>query len=420
MKKNAMNTRKVGFESLLEESDLIARVVPVAAQKGLRDVCVGLLANGRRLFLAIDSQYRPTENAHSQIIRAGCLAKVLTATLMAEAVAEAKLGWDSLIGPILAPDNEYAGTLSGVTVRQLLNHTHGLDCSAVEGVAKTGNGRLNIHELYGQLAVSRISRPGEIYSYGCAGAWLTAALLEKTYDKSYLELLGDRGLFAAQSQRGLISRDGACPATGGELALSSASWLSFLESHFHSYEILRADQIPLPGWNPTEEAACLGWKSYGQGWFGHNSNLSESSAVLRFNPKRQIAIVVSAPGQAIFFTLAAVFGDLLPEFAQLMPPRLLKPNECASLELDQYPGTYARARDAVDIVLTQERTLTFAIRREQPEPPTLPRLLRAAQHNLFIPASHDAAEFAFIQFVKGNFSKTFGYLWNGKYLWRRL
>jgi hypothetical protein len=47
------------------------------------------------------------------------------------------------------------------------------------------------------------------------------------------------------------------------------------------------------------------------------------------------------------------------------------------------------------------------------------RLLRAAENHLFIPEPRDDPDFAFVQFVEASDAGAFGYLWNGKQLWRR-
>jgi CubicO group peptidase (beta-lactamase class C family) len=410
-----------GFDlsSFEEDGDVAARLTAVAIRNGLSDVAVGLLSRGRRCFVALDDQRRPIDEASRQPIRAGCLAKPLTATLMATAVEENKLEWAAPVNDVVSLDSAATDLLAGVTIRQLLNHTHGLDASAVERMPRTDAGRLDITQLCSQLAARSLSAPGQLHSYANAGAWIAGALLEEIYGRSYFQLLRGKRIIDLDARAAEPRNDRVCPATGEDLTPTIADWLLFLETHLSSHASLRADPVPLPGWSPTEQAACIGWKSYGQGWFGHNADLPERSALLRFNPERQVAIVLAAANHSAFFALAVLFGALLPEFANLRPPRLLKPHECAQLQVDSYIGEYARARDAIHIDVLAERTLSFAMRSQGLEREIAPRPLRAADHSLFIPEPRDVPEFAFVQFITSGEAQGYDYLWNGKQLWRR-
>ena len=410
-----------GFDlgSFETEGDVAARLTAAAIQGGLSNVAIGLLTRGRRFFVALDDRRRPIEAAWRQPIRAGCLAKPLTATLVAEAIEEKKLDWAVPVSDAVPLDSAATDILRGVTIRQLLNHTHGLDASAVERMPRTHAGWLDIAELCSRLGTLSIAAPGRLHSYTNAGAWIAGAVVEKIYGGSYLRLLSEKRIIDLDPGADEPRNDRVCPATGEDLTLTIANWLLFLETHLGSHASLRAEPVPLPGWNPTEQAACSGWKSYGEGWFGHNADLPESSALLRFNPEREVAIVVAAPGHGAFFALAALFGALLPEFANLRPPRLLKPQECAQLELDSYAGAYARARDTIEIDVSACRALSFARRGLRLEREIAPRPLRAADHSLFIPEPRDIPEFAFVQFIASGEAQGFDYLWNGKQLWRR-
>ncbi|MET0535641.1 MAG: serine hydrolase domain-containing protein [Steroidobacter sp.] len=410
-----------GFDlgSLENERDMAARLSDAAIQSGCSNVSLGLLIRGRHCFVALDDRLRPIEDAAGQPVRAGCLAKPLTATLVATAVEEKQLDWAAHVSETVSLDGDCGRILSGISIRQLLNHTHGLDASALERMPRTDTGRLDISELCNQLAPLPISTPGRLHSYTNAGAWIAGALLESIYGKSYLQLLSEKRIADLKPGAAELHDDRVCPATGEALTLTLASWLLFLESHLHSHASLRADPVSLPGWSPTEQAACGGWKSYGSGWFGHNADLPESSALLRFNPEREVAIVLSSPGHGAFFALAMLFGALLPEFANLRPPRLLKPQECTQLELAAYAGAYSRSRDTVQVDATERGTLSFSMRGRSVEREIAPHALRAAEHRLFIPEPRDIPEFAFLQFVASSESQSFDYLWNGKQLWRR-
>ena len=334
--------------------------------------------------------------------------------------------WSSEIGEFLSLANPWKERLSGISLRCLLTHTHGLDASTVQSVPRTREGFIDVQVLCSQLAASPLSTPGRLYSYSNAGAWFAGAALEQRLGRRYSQLLKDSSLRSSES----ISVGSVCPATGDGLELTLSQWLRFLELHLQqgpsragdafarALSALREDPVSLPGWSPSEQGACLGWKYYGAGWFGHNANLPESSTLLRFNCEHHIALVIDASDNAAFMVLAGLFGTALPEFANLRPPRLLNADECAAASLERYVGTYVQAQSILRVDTTSKRQLLLIIdtpdRRE-----SRARLLRAAEGNLFIFEPRDSTDFACVQFVKATEAGTFEYLWNGKQIWRR-
>jgi hypothetical protein len=165
----------------------------------------------------------------------------------------------------------------------------------------------------------------------------------------------------------------------------------------------------------------MGWKHYGGTWFGHNSNASGSSALLRFDPEENIAIVIEASDDTAFLVLAGLFGDALPEFSGLRPPRMLNSQERSALQPGRYTGSYvqAQSRLSVGIGTTAHAAECLTIEMQKSDGATAAQRLRAADDHIFIPESQDNRELPFIQFVAPEPTLRFGYLWNGKQLWRR-
>jgi len=177
--------------------------------------------------------------------------------------------------------------------------------------------------------------------------------------------------------------------------------------------------MALPGWHPTEHSICHGWKCYGDGWLGHNANLSDRSAMLRINPGEQLAIVVSASeANGAVFAASGVFGDLLPEFRNLRPPRLLKADEALGLPLHDHVGRYIQARTTVDVTLDAQGALQLQVGERDQEVVPASRL-RAADRGVFLAESRGNPEFQFVQFIADDASSRSAYLWNGRQIWRR-
>ena len=419
------------FDSFRNDNDLGSRAAAISARKQVTKVCVGVQIKGQRMFAAVDRaiQLDPGE-AEDQLVPAACLAKPLTATLLAEAAPKHHIDWSDEISDVLGVGSPRKAKLAGVSLASLLNHTHGLDASTVPRVPRTHDGFVDVEALCDQLATAPLSAPGRLYSYSNAGAWFAGALLERLSGQSYSQLLHERQLWPVSLSSKPLYAAGVCPATGEQLELTLSQWLAFLNFHLRDWQVgtdaglaqalasLRTDPIPLPGWSPSEQGACLGWKHYGGRWFGHNSTTVGSSALLRFNPEQHIAIVIEASDDTAFVVLAGLFGTALPEFTNLRPPRLLPSKESGALQFDRYTGTYVQARSRLGVG-TSRGSLYLTVEMQGSSAATAQRLLRPAEGELFIPDPRDDPEFAFVQFIAAEPTRAFGHLWNGKQLWRR-
>ena len=382
------------------------------------------------MFAATDraAQLDPRE-AEAHLLPAACLAKPITATLLAEAAVQHHINWSDEICDVLAVRSPWKAQLTGITLSHLLNHTHGLDASTVLRVPRTPGGFLDIESLCTQCAVTPLSPPGQLYSYSNVGAWFAGALLEQLSGRPYSQLLDEHHLSHASAGPASIQPNRICPATGGGLELTLSQWLAFLERHLQNPQndavriqglaSLRAAPVQLPGWNPSEQGACLGWKYYGSGWFGHNANGIGSSALLRFNPEHDIAIVIEASANAAYIALAGLFGTALPELANLNPLRLLNPQKCAALELGRYRGTYVQAQCRLTVDIASKGVLRLIVETKDSNAEIHHCLLRPAEGEIFIPEPRKDPEFAVLQFVRADSTYTFNYVWNGKQLWRR-
>ncbi len=367
----------------------------------------------------------------------GCVAKCLTATLLAQAMESSSLDMMDSVADLLQMESAYPNALNGVEFGHLLNHTHGLDDADVDfdAVPRREHGYIDVDALCTRLAdVPRIGEPGEIYSYGGAGAWLAAAFLEQHHHCTYLELLRCDLLdpLGIETDCTVEPRD-ACPAWGGRLALSAVDLLRFLRLHVadNDGEVRRTDLGPLraggvcmPGWGPWQRGATWGWNLYGDDWLGHNGNRDGTGIALRFHRREPLAVAVTSPKEAdCVFALATLFGDALEEFSgdYVRIPKLLDPDAWEAKDTSRLLGDYENARWRVNVAESGRagflRMRVFD-RRVPSVGSILDRHLRAAENDVFL-AVPPGVDYPFVQFVgEEPVTGHAKYFWNGRQLWR--
>ena len=372
---------------------------------------------------------------HTPVV-VGCLAKCLTAALLAEAAASARIRMHDEIAELIAlRSSRVRRTLGGIRVAHLLNHTHGLDGSAIdtERMPRRADGRVDMDVLCAEVAaVPRIAVPGETYSYGGVGYWLAAGLLEQLHQRAYGEVLQDwlRESAGLEMASRLPAGD-ICPAWGRRLALSAADLLEFLrlqltkqdEGAPGGLELMRQGRVDMPGWGPWQKAAVSGWNVYGDEWFGHNGNRDHTGIALRFHATEALAIVVTAERETdCFAALGRLFGDVLEEFSRdyVRFPRPVSAQARRSGSGDAVIGCYENAGSRIRIAASQRvgfYRMTVSSRGAV-SAPTGASYLRPAENGVFmnIPMT---ADFPFVQFV-GNVAidERPGFLWNGRELWK--
>jgi len=246
-----------------------------------------------------------------------------------------------------------ARALRGVTLRHLLEHTHGCDDSLLAEPLQR-RGRIDTDDLVARIAgLRRIAPPGAIYSYGNLGAWLVATVLERVCNRGYAALVRDEILAPLRAQYA----DGPwCAATGAGLALTAQDLVQFLAYATRMrHELWPADAgpdpdnaiTPLPGWNPIERGVRLGWKSSGAGWYGHQSAWPRASAYVRVHTERRLAVAVFSAEQPAAVVAMRVFGARLPELFDLRPPS--RPLGGVSHDGPRWPARYEHAAHVVSI-----------------------------------------------------------------------
>lgn len=422
------------FAELADPGRLRERLAAAfAARARPVEVAVGVAAGGRTAIACTGSA----------TLRAGCLTKLFTAALARGSCTAGRLALEAQIGPILAPG---AKRLVGITLRQLLEHTHGLDDSLLEAVPRRGDGCIDAPRLVASVtAAAPIARPGSLYSYSNAGAWLTAAVLERVTGEPYDRLLGalieplDAAVAAPHgpapaspgpAPSALAAPKGICPATGGSLTVGLPAMLEFLRRHAPSAAAAGLEDgsraspiVPLPGWHALERGVHVGWKYHGGGWFGHQSVWPRASALVRVQPCAGLALVVASGELPAAVATAKLFGDRLPELASLEIPRPLDETRVRALDPQRYEGVYRCARRLVliarqdngDLTMRTGRLGTDGVARE----PSVCTALRAAEGDVFFAETPLPGGFSYVQFVSPC-ADGFRHLWNGRSLLRKV
>ncbi|MFF9866781.1 serine hydrolase domain-containing protein [Streptomyces sp. NPDC013953] len=179
--------------------------------------------------------------------RAGSVTKVFTAAVVLQLAGEGRLGLDDRVRdhlPELIP-----AAYGGVTVRQLLNHTHGLPDGDFPGknLEEWYAHRFDVHDpraiVASATAKERVAPPGEVQRYSNIGYTVAGLLVERVTGDAYADQV-TRRILRPLGLHGTYF-PGASPAIRGP--------------HNHGYQV-----FPLPGGSTelrdvTEWGVTDGW-----------------------------------------------------------------------------------------------------------------------------------------------------------------
>ena len=405
-------------DGCFDEAALRQRLAAAFAGVARKRVVVAVSAAGRRAYAAVGGGADAADEAEHRAVPTGCVTKLLVAALVDVELACGRLACDDDVADVL--DTPYRHVLAGTTIRHLLEHTHGLDDSSLTAAPLRSGGFVDADALLTRLDGERLAAPGAFYSYSNAGAWLLAAVLERLHRRPFAVQLRERvldalGLRERCCEPSLVPGRSICPSMGGTLALSARDLLTFLEARADAWRARAGtDRVtPLPGWNALEKGICLGWKSHGEGWLGHQSIWPGASLMVRIEPQRRIALVIASEHQPAQLVATKLFAGLLPELKHLTLPKRLPPERAAALDRGPYCGRYGCAAESWAISIDDDgapalrlTTAAFATR------------LAPAADDLFFADAPGPGQLAFVQFID-NTESAFRYLWDGRRLLRR-
>ncbi len=397
-----------------------------------KDVVVGYSIDGKAAFAdvsdgegKVDASGGPLHvPAANRLLETGCLTKLLTGTLIEQQIADDERLTHEF--PVAAYFTQPAiqEALAGITIRHLLNHTHGLDDSRCQYVPRHRSGLINLEALVSLCAAHRLNDPGEIYSYSNAGAWILAAILEQQFGVAFQYIL-QRELFDGlriEHRRSARTRRqaarGVCPATGGELQVTMRGILHYLQAVLAANRVLwpatsNSNHVtPLAGWNPFEQGVYRGWKFYGGGWYGHSSIAdNRSTIVVRIHPVRRVALVVYSLHHHANMVAARLFGRGLPGYGDLKVPGALPPESARAMDWGAFQGRYGNAAQTISIQAAEEGGGMQALWSDHSI-----ALVPAAGH-VWLAARRERGGAGYFQFLVPE-EGAFRYLWDGQRLYR--
>ncbi len=397
-----------------------------AHQPNYGSIAAGLVL-GERLFAAsVDPDGRGSCGESAGRRRpVGCVAKLFTGTLAMCAATEGSVDFESEITELIpGQPRELTELLRGVSLRQLLNHTSGIDCSDLESLPCTSAGRIDLLPLSSACAERRLFEPGRLYSYGSAGAWLAAAALEHVHAARYADLLTRTILHPAQIELSGCQRASGswCPANGADLELSVPELLRFfrwflLQNQLREHAELGFAAQP-PGWCLERGSSC-GWKFFGEGWYGHNMAVPGGSLLVRIHMKNRIALVVASKEVPASLITLRLFGRLLPEYTALRIPRPV-PAAVTAERAAHIVGTYENR--ALELRITYDLRAGLradAVLKHDRAAGVVSATLGPGTDGAWLFESPSASYLQWVQFVAGCSAAPAAHLWDGRQILRR-
>ena len=379
-------------------NDTLSGFVEATAEGyGIPGVAVGVWADGRESYAChgVTSVDNPLPVDRDTLYLMGSVTKTYTATTLMRLVADGRVELDAPVRryvPELVLADERAA--AEVTVRNLVNHTSGLDWGVI---ADTGEGDDALADYVTRLSgLELIAPPGARASYSQAGFNLAGRIVEKvtglTYEKAVASLVfSPAGLsdsffdrddimtrrFAVGHNRGedgtlsigRLWRRSRGDNPGGGIASSAADMLRWARFHLGSgvpdvlpAGVLRQMREPTTALRGSSlgDAIGIGWFLRGVGRVraaGHGGSANGQFADLLLVPERGFAIV----------TLCNEGPDGIPFNQAVIRWALQKYLEVTDRAPEPLPFDEARAREVTGRYENEVMTFTVGIDGAGPE-----------------------------------------------------
>lgn len=411
------------------------RLSDAARRFGVRSLAGALLKDGDIQYAACTPGAFGADTAQPIF----CLAKVLTASLIAQAIQSGRLALrdrlDALFdtGPLMETD----GAARAVTIFHLLSHTHGWEGAPDPDVRRNRDGFIAPQAILRDLTGRpRLYEPGEMYSYDSAGYLLLGAILEKLNGARFGALLHHH-LLSPLGIETVKLADVVCPAEGYEISLSVRALSRLVEYHLsperHEHALpnaveasrmLQSRVMDTPGWSPFYKGTTLAWRDFGSGWLSHEGvgPLGSAYSMVRLNPGARTALILMSPEPRSRLLGAQLFNDL--SRSNLTADFALPLSGAALDVFDPEPffGTYGNGRNRTTILRGDHGQLQASL--------TLaggPRCDIAHEERALQPATRDVLFLKtpigrrhFIQPLRSSISNEFTHTWDGYEVARRL
>ncbi|WP_086829262.1 serine hydrolase [Allokutzneria sp. NRRL B-24872] len=384
--------------SLIEEHGVPGASVAVVVDDEVVDVAAGVLNQGTGVAATTDS-----------LFQIGSVTKLWTAALVMQLVEERVIGLDDPVTrhvPGLRLRDER------VTIRQLLDHTSGLDGDVLTPTSR-GDDAVALYADTVAPGLTQVIEPGSGFSYSNSGYVLLGRLVEVLRGKPFHVLLRERiadplklSHVATLPEEALLHRTAVghfgqtpvpvwnLPASispaGSLLCTSARSLAQFGAAHVHGHELLSEEAVTTL-WSSTVDVPeigsfathwGLGWASFG--WegarvLGHDGGTIGQAAFLRVVPQAGVSVALLTNGGSTVGLFAdAVLGHLLSDLAPVrQPSRLTPPAAPAPIDASLVTGAYSSPALRLEITVDGPVSATARVsavseetRLAMPEPMT--------------------------------------------------
>lgn len=331
------------------------------------------------------------------LFQIGSITKVYTATMVMQLVDEGKVQLDEPVATYV-PELELADEAAArsITVRQLLDHTSGIDGDLFEDF---GRGDECVERYVGSFgSLAQMAPPGSFFSYCNSGFVLAGRMIEKLDGVGYDVALKNRVLEPIGASKSTMLPEEAIlyrvsvghmtPPGGGEpvvipqwllpralgpaglVAAPVGELLAFARLHLEggvapggaqvlstaSVSAMQEEQVVLPDQYTLGRAWGLGWILYDWGGdpvIGHDGNTLGQSGYLRLVPERKLAVALLANGPGASAVYERIYDEVFRELAGMSVPK--KPEAAAdqsAFDVEKFIGVYERlgSRLTFDVV----------------------------------------------------------------------
>lgn len=390
------------------------------------DITVSCLLDNQALTFSSSQDDSFTATTRLEI---GCVAKTLTATLVAIAASEGRL---SIADDVARFFPQSRCIDSSLKILHLLNQSHGLDGSILPAAPRS-EGYIDAETVWNAVQETpALAPPGELfYNYGSAGIWIAAAILQKIYDAPFWRVLYQKLLTPIGVPLSEKEGIGICPANGG-IALSPQELLNICSLHLARHHdsrlkaILaeaRTYRISIPSWPPIAHGSCPGWLCHGPafGSFGNRHNVA--SIMMLIWPEQDVALVMSARRvRPIYLAQRALFGNLFD--SEKETPRPLTKLERDLHRRQSFIGQYQKGGLLLDIHTAPDGELQASVYRRRADgtvddAPMVCRNLLPAMSDTLYPVPPEPNVISFLRFFQETEERQFLYATTGKHLFRR-